>query len=154
MAEQQHVLTADEIFAAKDTETREFVACPEWGHVEVEEPDPTAVAGQEGMTRKVKKPKGVFVRGLTLKERGTIRKVATTSVADPEAPGGRREALDAEKLEALMVVHSSVDASGRPIFKPTDWEGLMQRLGGPINRIAKRSMELSGMLLTEKKLGE
>jgi hypothetical protein len=51
-----------------------------------------------------------------------------------------------------MVVHSSVTADGRLVFKRTDWEHLMDRLGGPVNRIAKKAMELSGIGLTEKKI--
>jgi hypothetical protein len=144
------ILSAADILGAKDADTREFVECPEWGHVEVEVP--AAENAVDQTPKKVKKPKGVYVRGLTLKERGVVRRMATESVPDPDAPNGKRDALDAEKMESLMVVSCACDGNGRPIFRREDHEALMERLGGPINRIAKKAMELSGMLLTEKKV--
>lgn len=130
------VLTADEIFAAHDTEAREFVPCPEWGFVEA----PSTSGGAPTRT-----PKGVFVRCLTLGERGKIRKEATVTKKDPRANGGTRDVIEAEKFEALIVVETAVDADGRRIFKPSHVESLIEKSGGPISRIAKVAMRLAGL---------
>lgn len=132
MAE-RNCLTADEIFAATDSQATTWVPCPEWGKVTTQDP-----SGKETVVSK-----GVFVRTMTLAERGKVRKAATF---EKKMPNGQvREVIDAEKIEALMVIECAVDADGRRLFKVANLDALMEKSGGPIARIAKAAMRLAGL---------
>ena len=142
------ILTADAIFSAADADLREFVPCPEWGTYPEE-----VIHPETGAKSTVQKPKGVFVRAMTMTERGKIRRLATIEKADPKSPTGWRDVLDAEKMECLTVVTCATDEAGKLLFKPTDAEALMSKVGGPVGRIAKKAMALAGLFLKEEDEG-
>lgn len=132
MAE-RNCLTADEIFSASDAEARDWVPCPEWGKVTT-----TDASGKDKTVAK-----GVFVRTMTLAERGKVRKAATF---EKKMPSGQvRDVIDAEKIEALMVIECAVDADGKRLFKAANLDALLEKSGGPIARIAKAAMRLAGL---------
>lgn len=136
MSEQQIALTADEIFAAKDLDYREWVALPEWGTTLVEIP---------GTAEKKSVAKGVFVRTLSMADRGKIRKAATVTIKDARTAGGTRDVVDAERLECLLAIECAVNSDGRRIFKSTDEDALMTKRSGSVAKIAKVAMRLAGL---------
>lgn len=130
-------LTVREVFDADDLNKREFVPTPEWAPAS---DDPEFNPHEFG----------VFVKTMDLKTRRKVRKLAETKVKDRSATGGVRTEMDAEMLEAYLVVFTACDEKGSLIFNQTHAEALLEKSGGPINRIARKAMELSGMLVDEE----
>ena len=109
------LLTADEVWGAKDIETVD-VAVPQWGR------------------DKFGKPKGVRIRTFTKKQADQMRKDAT------KKRFGKDE-VDMEMMEALLFTEGVIV----PKFELADYERLQDKSAVALSIILKAIMDASGL---------
>jgi len=113
--EPMELLTADEIWGAKDIETVD-VAVPQWGR------------------DKFGKTKGVRIRTFTKKQADAMRKQATVKRFG-------KDEVDMEMMEALLFTEGVVE----PKFALADYEKLQDKSAVALSIILKAIMDASGL---------
>lgn len=86
----------------------------------------------------------VEVRGLTGAQQVRIAKAA--EVKDVDAKGEPTTRTDNNLLAQAMILASTYDPeTGGLVFEPTDADGLYEKAGSALNKIAQAALRLNGM---------
>ena len=124
MGVQDMILSKEQIFQAQDIAT-DVVTCPEWGG-------------------------DVTIRALTLAQAQEWRRSSLTKtvIRDKDGKPSTEYIVDHDKLltsDVRLMITACVDQAGNPLFTRDDIDALMKKSPGPVTRIVKAIVEISGL---------